>query len=172
MKFNTLHDLFISELKDLYSAEKQIVRALPKMAKAASSSELQDAFQEHLKQSKGHIDRLDEIFDMLQVSSRNKKCKGIEGIIEEGEELISKGKTNSNPDALDAGIVAAAQKVEHYEIATYGSLVAFAHHLGETEVAGLLEETLEEEKEADEQLTDIAVSGINLRATEEEVEKD
>ena len=166
MKFNTLHDLFISELKDLYSAEKQIVRALPKMAKAASSSELQDAFQEHLQQSKGHIDRLDEIFDMLQVSSRNKKCKGIEGIIEEGEELISKGKKNSNPDALDAGIVAAAQKVEHYEIAGYGAVRTYASILGHDKAANLLQQTLDEEKETDQKLTLLAETMINVEAAQ------
>ena len=166
MKFNTLHDLFISELKDLYSAEKQIVRALPKMAKAASSSELQDAFQEHLQQSKNHIDRLDEIFDMLQVSSRNKKCKGIEGIIEEGEELISKGKTNSNPDALDAGIVAAAQKVEHYEIAGYGTVRTYASMLGHDKAANLLQQTLDEEKETDQKLTLLAETMINVEAAQ------
>ncbi|HWP91177.1 MAG TPA: ferritin-like domain-containing protein [Thermodesulfobacteriota bacterium] len=166
MKFNTLHDLFISELKDLYSAEKQIVRALPKMAKAASSSELQDAFQEHLQQSKNHIDRLDEIFDMLQVSSRNKKCKGIEGIIEEGQELISKGKTNSNPDALDAGIVAAAQKVEHYEIAGYGTVRTYASMLGHDKAANLLQQTLDEEKETDQKLTLLAETMINVEAAQ------
>ena len=166
MKFNNLHDLFISELKDLYSAEKQIVRALPKMAKAASSSELQDAFQEHLKQSKGHIDRLDEIFDMLQVSSRNKKCKGIEGIIGEGEELISKGKKNSNPDALDAGIVAAAQKVEHYEIAGYGTVRTYASMLGHDKAANLLQQTLDEEKETDQKLTQLAETMINVEAAQ------
>ncbi len=166
MKFNSLHDLFISELKDLYSAEKQIVRALPKMAKAASSSELQDAFQEHLQQSKGHIDRLDKIFDMLQVSSRNKKCKGIEGIIGEGEELISKGKKNSNPDALDAGIVAAAQKVEHYEIAGYGTVRTYASMLGHDKAANLLQQTLDEEKETDQKLTQLAETMINVEAAQ------
>jgi len=166
MKFNSLHDLFISELKDLYSAEKQIVRALPKMAKAASSSELQDAFQEHLQQSKGHIDRLEEIFDMLRVSSRNKKCKGIEGIIGEGEELISKGKKNSNPDALDAGIVAAAQKVEHYEIAGYGTVRTYASMLGHDKAANLLQQTLDEEKETDQKLTQLAETMINVEAAQ------
>jgi ferritin-like metal-binding protein YciE len=164
MKLDTLHDLYVKELQDLYDAERQIVKALPKMAKAASSSELQSAFEEHLEQTKGHVERLERIFDMLDVSAKGKKCKGLSGIVEEGEELISKRK-DINPDVLDAGLIAAAQRVEHYEIAGYGTVRTYADMLGHKEAAELLQQTLDEEKETDQKLTQLAEGMINIEAT-------
>ena len=163
MKLDTLQDLYIKELQDLYDAEKQIVKALPKMAKAASSSELQDAFEEHLDQTKGHVERLERIFDMLDISSKGKECKGLMGIIEEGEELIS-NKKDINPDVLDAGLIAAAQRVEHYEMAGYGTVRTYADILGYDDAAELLQQTLDEEKETDQKLTQLAEGMINIEA--------
>lgn len=165
MKLNTLEDLFIHDLKDLYNAEKQIVKALPKMARAASSSKLQSAFEEHLEQTRGQVERLERIFDMLDLDSKGKKCKGMEGLLEEGEELISKSKS-INSDVLDAGLIAAAQKVEHYEIAGYGTARTYADLLGHDEAANLLQETLDEEKETDQKLTELAEAMINTKAAE------
>lgn len=160
-KMATLEDLYTDMLKDLYSAEKQLVKALPKMAKNAQSSDLQKAFQEHLRQTEGHVERIDQIFTELGGSPRGKKCVGMEGLIEEGSELMQE---DIEPNVLDAGLIAAAQKVEHYEIAGYGTARAWAQRLGYDNAARLLQETLEEESMANEKLTKIAESHVNLEA--------
>ncbi len=157
----TLEDLYMDMLKDLYSAEKQLVKALPKMAKNSQSSDLQQAFQEHLKQTEGHVERIERIFSELGGSPRGKKCVGMEGIIEEGSELM---KENVDPDVLDAGLIAAAQKAEHYEIASYGAARTWAERLGHNSAAQLLQQTLDEEGEANKKLTQIAVSHVNMEA--------
>jgi ferritin-like metal-binding protein YciE len=160
-KMSTLEDLFVDFLKDLYSAEKQLVKALPKMAKAAQASDLQKAFQDHLKQTEGHVERLDQIFSDLEASPRGKKCVGMEGLIEEGNEIMQE---EAEPDVMDAGLIAAAQKVEHYEIASYGTARAWAQQLGYDKAARLLQETLDEEGEANKKLTAIAESHVNMQA--------
>ena len=161
MAMESLHDLYVEELKDLYSAEKQILRALPKMAKKASHEELRSAFQEHLEVTKEHVTRLETIFDELERSPRGKKCKGMEGLIEEGEEMMSEG---ANPDVLDAALIAAAQRVEHYEIAAYGTARTFAEQLGLREHSRLLQQTLDEEGETNKRLTEIAEQRVNREA--------
>ena len=148
-----LRDLYIDELKDLYNAENQLVKALPKLARAAASDELRQGFQEHLEQTKGHVDRLEQIFQMLDESPKGKKCKGMEGLIEEGSEVTEEDYEGS---LLDAALIGAAQRVEHYEIASYGTARSFAELLGEDDQVSLLEETLQEEKETDEKLTALA----------------
>jgi ferritin-like metal-binding protein YciE len=160
-KMSTLEDLYMDLLKDLYSAEKQIVKALPKMAKNAQSPDLQRAFQEHLRQTEGQVERIERIFSELDGSPRGKKCVGMEGLIEEGNELL---KEDVEPDVLDAGLIAAAQKVEHYEIASYGTARAWAQRLGYNNAVKLLEQTLEEESMANEKLTRIAESHVNMEA--------
>jgi ferritin-like metal-binding protein YciE len=160
-KIGTLEDLYMDMLRDLYSAEKQLVKALPKMAKAAHSSDLQQAFREHLGQTEQHVERIERIFSDLEGSPRGKKCVGMEGLIEEGSELM---KENIDPDVLDAGLIAAAQKVEHYEIASYGTARTWAERMGHNGAARLLQETLEEESMANEKLTQIAESHINIQA--------
>jgi ferritin-like metal-binding protein YciE len=160
-KMATLEDLYMDLLKDLYSAEKQLVKALPKMAKNAQSPDLQRAFEEHLKQTEGHVDRIERIFSEMDGSPRGKKCVGMEGLIEEGNELL---KEDVEPDVLDAGLIAAAQKVEHYEIAGYGTARAWAQRLGYDQAARLLQETLEEESMANEKLNRIAESHVNMEA--------
>lgn len=160
-KMSTLEDLYMDLLKDLYSAEKQIVKALPKLAKNAQSPDLQKAFQEHLRQTEGQVERIERIFSELDGSPRGKKCVGMEGLIEEGNELL---KEDVEPDVLDAGLIAAAQKVEHYEIAGYGTARAWARRLGYDNAARLLEQTLEEESMANEKLTKIAESHVNMEA--------
>jgi ferritin-like metal-binding protein YciE len=149
----------VDELKDLYSAENQLVKALPKMAKAATSDELREAFQEHLEQTKGHVERLETIFQALDESPKGKKCAGMEGLVKEGSENISEYEG----EVRDAAVIGAAQRVEHYEIAAYGTVVAFAELLGEDEHASLLQETLQEEKEADSKLTELSKE-INVAA--------
>jgi ferritin-like metal-binding protein YciE len=158
-----LKELFMSELKDIYDAEKQIVKNLPKMAKAAESDELRSAFEQHLEMTKQQVGRLEQVFEELGVAAKGKKCAGMEGIIAEGKELIEE---DMDPATLDAGLIAAAQKVEHYEIATYGTLCAWAQQLGLEKAADLLEQTLEEEKETDENLTQLAENVINKEASE------
>jgi ferritin-like metal-binding protein YciE len=148
-----LKELYIDELKDLYNAENQLVKALPKMAKAASSEELRSGFEEHLEQTKGHVQRLEQIFEMLDESPKGKKCKGMEGLVEEGSEVMEEDFEDA---LMDAALIGAAQRVEHYEIAAYGTVRAFAEELGESEHVSLLEQTLEEEKETDEKLTELA----------------
>src|ERR1041384_2635526 len=160
-KLQTLEDLYMDMLKDLYSAEKQLVKALPKLAKNAQSSDLQQAFQEHLKQTEGHVERIERIFSELGGSPRGKKCVGMEGLVEEGNELLQE---NVDPDVLDAGLIAAAQKVEHYEIAGYGTARAWAERMGYDKAAQLLQQTLDEESMANEKLTKIAESQVNVQA--------
>jgi ferritin-like metal-binding protein YciE len=163
MKLTSLQEVYLSELKDLYSAENQIIKALPKMAKAASSPDLKMAFEEHLEQTKGHVERLEQIFDKLGVSPRGKKCKAVEGLIEEGKEIMNK---DAEPSAMDAALICGAQKVEHYEIASYGCARTFASLLGDEEARDLLQQTLDEEGETDKRLTEIAETGINQEAAE------
>jgi len=158
-----LPELYKEELKDLYSAETQLVTALPKMAKAASSLALKQAFETHLEETKGHVKRLEQIFEMLEGSPKGKKCKAMEGLVEEGAELI-KEKADFEPEALDAGLIGAAQRVEHYEIAAYGTARTFAQQLGDQQAATLLQQTLDEEMAADEKLSALAVGGINQQA--------
>jgi ferritin-like metal-binding protein YciE len=157
-----LKELYIDELKDLYSAETQLVKALPKMAKAASSDELRQGFEEHLEQTKEHVQRLERIFQSLDESPKGKKCMGMEGLIKEGSEVVEEDFEGA---VMDAALIGAAQRVEHYEIAAYGTVFAFAEELGETEQAGLLNETLAEEKETDEKLTKLAEQ-VNAEANE------
>jgi len=161
-ELTTLHELFLDELKDLYSAEKQLLKALPRMIKKASSSELSDGLQKHLGQTQEHVKRLEQSFAELSVPARAKKCKGMEGLIEEGEEIL---EHEGDPDVIDAGIIAAAQKVEHYEIASYGTAVAHAKTMGHDTVQRLLQSTLDEEYEADKKLTAVAEGFINRLAT-------
>lgn len=161
-----LKELYIDELKDIYNAENQLVKALPKMAKAASSEELRAGFEEHLEQTRGHVQRLEQIFEMLGESPKGKKCKGMEGLVEEGSEVMEEDFEDA---LMDAALIGAAQRVEHYEIAAYGTVRAFAEELGESEHVSLLEETLEEEKETDEKLTELAKQ-INSEANTESEE--
>lgn len=161
MKLDTLRKLYIDELKDLYSAEKQLVKALPKMAKAASSPDLKRAFEKHLQQTQVQVERLDQVFEGLEASPRGKKCVGMEGLIEEAQELIGE---ESEPEVLDAGLISKAQHVEHYEIAGYGTVRAYALLLGENDQASLLKKTLDEESETNELLTGLAQASINLDA--------
>ena len=167
MPTDGLRELYIDELKDLHNAENQLVKALPKMAKAASSEELRQGFEEHLEQTKEHVQRLEEVFKALDESPKGKKCVGMEGLVKEGSEIM---KEDFDDAVLDAALIGAAQRVEHYEIAAYGTVAAFAKLLGETQHASLLEETLEEEKETDEKLTELAEE-INAQASEEPAEK-
>jgi ferritin-like metal-binding protein YciE len=153
MTKNSLQELYLNELKDLYSAEKQLTKALPKMAKAATSEELRDGFEMHFEQTKGHVQRLEQIFEMLGAKGAGKKCLGMEGLIKEGSEVMGEDFEDS---VMDAALIAAAQRVEHYEIAAYGTVCAFAKLLGETEHETLLQQTLEEEKETDQKLTELS----------------
>jgi ferritin-like metal-binding protein YciE len=164
MKLNTLEQLYVSELRDIYSAENQLLKALPKMAKGASSPELKDAFQKHLEQTKGHVERLEELFEQLDESPKGKTCHGMKGLIEEGSELL---KEDGEDSVLDAGMIVAAQKVEHYEIASYGSVRTFANLLGRDEEAKLLQSTLDEEAETNEILNQLAESVVNPEAANE-----
>ena len=161
MKIETMDDLFLAQIKDLYDAEKQLVKALPKMAKAASSQELRQGFQEHLDQTKGHVSRLEQIFDQLGQKASGTKCEGMTGLIEEGEEIVD--EVEQSP-LRDAGLIGAAQKVEHYEIAGYGTLKTFAQMLGHQQAVTLLDQTLNEEKQTDKKLTQLAESMINEEA--------
>ena len=161
VELETLRDLYIDELKDLYSAEKQLVKAIPKMVKAAKHPELKKAFEAHLRQTEGQVKRLEKVFGELEASPRGKKCVGMEGLIEEAQELI---KEKPEPDVLDAGLISKAQHVEHYEMAGYGTVRTYAQQLGETRQAQLLQETLDEEGAADKLLTSLAERSINLEA--------
>lgn len=160
-KMESLNDLYEDQLKDLYSAEKQLVKAIPKMVKSAESPDLQKAFKEHLSQTEQHVERIERIFSNLGGSPRGKKCVAMEGLIEEGGELM---KEDVDPDVLDAGLIAAAQKVEHYEIASYGTARAWAEKLGHNDAVRLLQQTLDEESMANEKLTQLAESHINMEA--------
>jgi len=161
MQENALKELFIDELKDIYNAEEQLVKALPKMAKASNSPELKAGFEHHLEQTRGHVERLEKIFKSLGEKASGKKCKGMEGLIDEGEEMA---KEKLPEDARDAGLISAAQRVEHYEIAAYGSVRTYANLLGDQAAVSLLEQTLQEEKETDQKLTQLA-QNINLIAS-------
>jgi len=161
MKLDTLRKLYVEELRDIYNAEQQLVKALPKMAKAVSSDDLRDAIETHLDETKGQVERLEQIFEALDENPKGKTCKAMKGLIEEGSEILEeKGEVS----VIDAGIIAAAQKVEHYEIATYGTLRTWADLLNEDEAAGLLQETLDEEAEADKKLNDLAEEIVNPEA--------
>jgi ferritin-like metal-binding protein YciE len=161
MEMESLKELYVDELKDLYSAEKQLVKALPKMAKNASNAELKEAFTTHLQETEGHVERLEQIFEMLGERAGGKKCKGMEGLIEEAKELLEEDATE---EVLDAGLISKAQHVEHYEIAGYGTVRTYARQLGFDDQAELLQETLDEEGKTDELLTQLAESSVNLEA--------
>lgn len=170
MKLTNLQDLLVDQLRDLYNAEKQLVKALPTMAKTANSEELRQGFEEHLEETEGQVKRLEQIFEQLGASPRGKKCAAMEGLIEEGKELINEDMDDA---LLDAGLIAAAQKVEHYEIAAYGTVRTWAEQLGMNEAVELLQQTLDEEKAADQKLTELAQSEINVKANEgQESEKE
>jgi ferritin-like metal-binding protein YciE len=157
----TLTDLFINELQDAYNAETQLTKALPKLAKAAVSSDLRAGFELHLKETENQIERLEQVFEQIGAKANSHTCKAMKGIVAEGEEIMDLGL---DKDARDAGLIAAAQKAEHYEIALYGTLCAFAKQLGHTEAASLLHQTLEEEKRTDEKLSQLAKRSANPRA--------
>ncbi|MHB8970764.1 MAG: ferritin-like domain-containing protein [Pirellulaceae bacterium] len=163
MKLNTLYDLYVDELKDLYNAEHQILKALPKMATAASDEDLAKAFTEHLSQTKNQVARLDKIFKNLDISPKGKTCKAMQGLLEEGKEIIDE---DADPTVKDAALIAAAQRVEHYEMAGYGCVRTFARLLGEDSAADLLQETLDEEGAADKKLTTLAETVINVEAVD------
>jgi ferritin-like metal-binding protein YciE len=163
MEIDSLRKLYVEELKDLYSAEKQILQALPRMAKKASSPQLKAGFEEHVRQTEEQVKRLDRIFEGLGKSPRGKKCKGMEGLIEEGKEIMQE---DMDEDTRDAALIAAAQKVEHYEIASYGCVCTYAEMLGYEQVHDLLGQNLEEEETTDEKLSILAETVINLQAEE------
>ncbi len=161
MKLQSLQDLYVEQLQDLYDAENQLVKALPKMAKAASEPQLQQAFEQHLTQTKTHVERIEQIFKTMGSSPKGKSCKAMKGLIEEGEEMI---KQRADPSVRDAGLIAAAQRVEHYEIAGYGCVRTYADLLGMADSSALLQQTLNEEGMTDKQLTKLAEQVINLEA--------
>jgi ferritin-like metal-binding protein YciE len=168
MKESLLKKLYVDELKDIYSAENQLIKALPQMAKAATSPDLRAGFEEHLEQTKGHVERLEKIFESLDESPKGKTCKGMQGLIEEGKEMIDE---DLESEELDAGLISAAQRVEHYEMAAYGCVRTYAKLLGENEAESILDETYNEEKETDEKLTELAES-INVEALQAGDEED
>jgi ferritin-like metal-binding protein YciE len=161
MKLDSLRDLLLEELRDLYNAETQLLDALPKMAEAASSNELKSAFNHHLEETREHVSRLERIFQQIGEKSSGETCEAMKGLIKEGEILV---KAEGDPDVRDAGIVGAAQRVEHYEIAGYGTARSLARRLGESQMAEILQQTLNEEAEADKKLTSIAESQVNVAA--------
>ena len=161
MKLESLQDLYVDELKDLYSAEHQLLKALPKMAKAASAPELAKAFTDHLEETKGQVERLDKIFKKLDVSPKGKTCKAMEGLLAEGKEVMAE---DADPTVMDAALIASAQRVEHYEMAGYGCVRTFARLLGYGDEADLLQQTLNEEGSADKKLTKLAETVINAEA--------
>lgn len=161
MKTDSLKDLLVDELRDTLSAENQIARALPKMAEAAHSPQLKAAFEEHLKQTRQHVDRLKQVFEKLGKAARSKHCDGMEGLLSEGKDLMDE---DIEPEVLDAALIGAAQKVEHYEIAAYGTMRTYANVLGLKDVADLLQQTLDEEGDTDKKLTKLAEGGINVEA--------
>ena len=162
-KTSTLEDLYVDELRDLYSAENQLVKALPKMAKAASSEDLKAGFEEHLEQTEGHVERLEKIFEALDKSPKGKKCKAMEGLVEEGSEVIEEEMT---PEVKDAALIAAGQRVEHYEMAGYGTVRTYAELLGYSDAAELLQSTLDEEGNTNKKLTKLAKK-LNPKADKE-----
>jgi len=165
---DSLEELLQDELKDIYDAEKQLTKALPKLAKKATAAELKSAFEEHLAQTQRHVERLEEAFEQLGMPARGKKCEGMQHLIAEGEDMIAEADDDAVRDAV---MIASAQKVEHYEIASYGTLRTWATLLGKPEIAALMEETLEEEKETDQTLTSIAESFVNEAAAEGDEEE-
>jgi ferritin-like metal-binding protein YciE len=164
-KLNSLDDLLVHELQDIYNAENQILKALPKMIKAATNPELQSAFEEHLEQTEGQVERLDQVFKLLGVPAKGKKCEGMAGLIEEGKKVMEE---DAEASVMDAALIAAAQKIEHYEIASYGCVCTYAEMLGYDQVHDLLGQNLEEEEVTDEKLTELAESVINIEAEEAE----
>jgi ferritin-like metal-binding protein YciE len=167
-KENNLQDLLVEELRDVYHAEQQLLKALPKMAKAAQSERLKEAFERHLEETEQHVERLERAFEILDETAKAKTCKAMQGLVEEGKELMDEHKGSA---MADAALIAAAQKIEHYEIATYGTLCTWCDLLGLDEASDLLKETLDEEKTADETLTEVAESEINAEAVSEAEEE-
>lgn len=165
MEMNHLQDLLVEQLQDIYNAEKQLLKALPKMAKAATHPQLKQAFVTHREETEGQIERLEQVFESLGAKAKGKKCHAMEGLIEESQELIGE---DAEPDVLDAGLIGAAQKVEHYEIATYGTLRTYANLLGNKQAARLLQQTLDEEGRTDKKLTQLAESLINIEAADKQ----
>jgi ferritin-like metal-binding protein YciE len=163
MRMESLQDLYIDQLRDLYNAENQLVKALPKLAKASTSRELQTAFADHLEQTRGHVGRLEQIFDKLGVKPGGKTCKAMQGLVEEGSEMMDE---DAEPAIMDAGLIAAAQRVEHYEMAGYGCVRTFAKLLGDEHAARLLQQTLDEEGQANKTLIGLAQSVVNVKATQ------
>jgi ferritin-like metal-binding protein YciE len=161
MKLESLRDLLVEQLQDLYDAENRITKALPKMAKAATSPALKAAFEKHLRETEGQVKRLEQVFEALGETAKTKTCKAMQGLIAEGEETMSE---NAEPEVLDAALIAAAQRVEHYEMAGYGTVRSYAKLLKQDAIVGLLEQTLQEEKATDEALTALAESSINVEA--------
>jgi ferritin-like metal-binding protein YciE len=168
MNLKSLHDVYVHELKDLYSAEKQIIEALPKMVEAASHSELKDAFSSHLQQSQTHLDRLQQLLDNMDTNPGSTKCKGLEGLLKEGDEVI---KTAGTRSAKDAALIAAAQRVEHYEMAAYGCARTYAKLLGHKDAAKTLQTTLDEEGDTDKKLTKLAEGGFLSEGINEEAKR-
>jgi ferritin-like metal-binding protein YciE len=169
MKMETLQELYLDELKDIYDAENQLLKALPKMAKTATNEELKAAFETHLEQTEEHVARLERIFEELGEKPKGKKCEAMKGLVEEGKQMMEE---EAEEEVMDAGLICAAQKVEHYEIASYGCLRTYAEMLGFDEQAELLQETLDEEKDTDDNLTELAVTCINLEAEGAEGEEE
>jgi ferritin-like metal-binding protein YciE len=163
MALETLNDLLLEGMRDIYHAENQLVKALPNLARAATNPDLRQAIEDHLAQTEGHVKRLDQAFAKLGAPAKGKRCKGMEGLIEEGKEFLEEAGAD---DVLDAGIIGEAQKAEHYEISSYGCLITWAETLGENDVARLLEQNLDEEKSADEKLTQLAEEGVNQMAAQ------
>lgn len=161
-EFNSFNDLFANQIEDLYDAEQRLTKALPKMADAATSPQLKQAFQAHLTETEGHVSRLEQIFREINIEPKRETCAAMKGLIAEGEEMI---KAHGDPDVKDAALIAAAQRVEHYEMSGYGTARSFAQRLGLTQAANLLQQTLNEEKAADEKLNRIAESSVNPKAT-------
>ena len=161
---DSLAELLQDELKDIYDAEKQLTKALPKMAKKATAEELKRAFQDHLRETEQHVKRLEEVFELMGMPARGKKCIGMQNLLEEGDDMIAEAEEDATRDAV---MIASAQKVEHYEIASYGTVRTWANVLGKRDIAGMLEDTLEEEKDADQKLTSIAESFVNAASAQE-----
>jgi len=163
MTLNSLNDLFVVQIEDLYDAEQRLTKALPKMAEAASNKQLKSAFKEHLRETEQHVTRLEKVFSTMGVTAQRETCEAMKGLIAEGDEVIS---ASGQPEVKDAALIAAAQRVEHYEIAAYGTVRTLAQHLGQEEVARILQQTLDEEGACDKKLTKIAESSVNVRATQ------
>jgi ferritin-like metal-binding protein YciE len=163
MKMESLKDLYLEQLRDLFDAETQLIAALPKMAEAAHSADLKNAFNQHLRQTREHVTRLERLFSALGERPEGQTCQGMKGLLKEGEEMI---KAKGEPEVIDAGLIAAAQRVDHYEIAGYGTVRTYAEILGADEALRLLEKTLQEEEETDDKLTDLAESHVNVEALE------